>query len=186
MTDNYSYESDIDHCLKEYTFRALGLVLPGIEFHWKIELLGTPIVYNTQGSYVFLSGADKFPVPNGALRVTLTVVADDCTEYEEPYIEALNCFGGGMGLRVSPNPAQDQVAVEILQGEGASSYSINNSNGVKIRITPQSGGATLTETRIYSNGESITVSNLQNGIYTVEASEADLTMPVTTTLVIAR
>jgi hypothetical protein len=156
-----------------------------VEFHWKIELLGTSTVYNYTGEYVFLSGSNVFPVPNGALRVTLTVTAGDCSQSEEPYIESLGCWGGGMGLSVSPNPAQDQVAVEIVrEGEGA--YTITDPNGVRVRITPQSGGFSVADTRIYSNGESVNVSNLQNGVYVMEASEADLTAPLTAILVIAR
>lgn len=184
--DVYSYVSKINHCLKQYEFRASGVLTPGVEFHWKIELLGTSTVYNYTGSYVFLSGSNIFPVQNGALRVTLTITAGNCSESKEPYIEFLNCSGGGLGLRVSPNPAQSQVAVEIVPSEGTGVYNITHPNGVRIRITPQSGGLAVTNTRIYSNGERINVSNLQNGIYMLEASEADLTVPITTTLIIAR
>lgn len=184
--DNYGYESRVDHCLKEYEFRAIGLVTAGVDFHWKIELLGTSTVYEYSGAYVFLSGAGIFPVTQGAIRVSLTVTAGDCNEVEEPYIEALNCFGGGWGLRVSPNPAHDQVAVEIIPTEGGSAYNLTDPNGVRVRIMPQNGGVVLTDTRIYSNGENVGVSNLQNGIYLVEASEADLVTPVSTTLIIAR
>jgi hypothetical protein len=186
--EEYAYESRVDHCLKEYEFRAVGLVTPGVEIQWKIELLGTSTVYNYTGAYLFLSGSGIFPVDNGALRVTLTVTVGDCSQSNEPYIEPILSYGcgGGMALRVSPNPAQDQVAIEILPSEGNSFYNITDPNGVKIRITPQSGWTPVAETRIYSNGESVGISSLQDGVYVVEASEADLTVPVMTMLVIAR
>ncbi|MCE7926692.1 MAG: T9SS C-terminal target domain-containing protein [Haliscomenobacteraceae bacterium CHB4] len=185
-TEEYLYDSRVDHCLKEYEFRAVGLTTPGVEFHWKIELLGTSIVYNYTGEYMFLSGSNIFPVTNGALRVTLTVTAGDCSQSNEPYIEALNCFGGGMGLRIAPNPAQDQVAVEVIPSEGTGTYTITDPNGIRIRITPHSGGTAVADVRLYSNGESVNISNLQEGLYIVEANEADLAAPLTATLVIAR
>lgn len=190
---SYTYNSQINHCQKNYLFQAIGLTTPDVQVFWKFEVLGNdpgnipPIVRTAEGAYVPLSGPNIFPVQQAGLRVTLKLVTQECGEYEKIYYEMLPFCGGGMQLIVNPNPAQNEIAVSIVDGEDPNSFfTSTDPSGVRIRINPLYGGATVTDTQIYFNGESINIVNLQNGLYSVEATAADLPIALSRLLVVQK
>lgn len=186
-SDAYYFTWEFDACNGEYCFHAQGGVATGVIFNWTFEVLGTSTQITAQGKDPCLNSS-QIPASNGAslvMRVTLTTTSDCGSFLSVNYIYYI-CYGNGLSLRVSPNPAQDQVAITVVQGEGSSPYNLTDPEGLRIRVTPANGGATLIDTRIYANEESISASNLQNGVYNLEASAPSLSAPLNTVLVIAR
>ncbi|MBK8192891.1 MAG: T9SS type A sorting domain-containing protein [Lewinellaceae bacterium] len=181
-SDAYYFTWEADHCQGNYQFHAEGGVFENVSFNWTLEVLGSSTIITLQGKDPSLCCSQ---LSGQIMRVTLTV-SSECGEYVSVNYVYYYCYGSGPNLRATPNPAQDYIAVNIINGEDESFYNITDPSGVRIRINPAYGGTTVMDTQIHANGESIMVSNLQNGVYDLEASATDFAIPLHTTIVIAR
>lgn len=124
------------------------------------------------------------------VQIILTLIAStDCGQ--RTITQTVNfetCDNGGMYERqilISPNPAQNQVTVSIVENQSQPFVS-NDPNGVRLRVYPSNGGAaTLMDSYLTANGQQFNVGTLPNGLYQMIATANDLT-PVSANFAIVR
>jgi len=191
---NYWIKTDIDPCQLIYRAEAViavGLPEPPIsedDFIW--TAVNNTNGWTTSGTGRVFYFGDVIPPPHHPCE-TVTIRLRVQNECENDLIKAktIDCSPCPNGLPpqivITPNPANNQVAINIMQNQSQDFIS-TDPNGVRIRIYPSSGGsAILMDSYLYSNGQYFNVGSLPNGIYQVTATASDLP-PIQTNLSIVR
>jgi hypothetical protein len=184
----YSISTEPDHCTNQYWFHAIGL--PALAYNWEISAVADdpnlqPLWFLGSGQNFLIDHPHpRVPGNKGTFFINLAV-ATTCGTFEGNFTARYQCVPSGYSVRVDPNPASTEISVSIVKND-LSPYYITDPNGVQILITPASGGTHSINTRIYNNGQTIPISTLPNGIYSVYSTPSDVEEQLSTTLVIMR
>ncbi|MFN0033629.1 MAG: hypothetical protein ACKVUS_01095 [Saprospiraceae bacterium] len=182
---DYTIVPEIIPCRSFYVARAVnpygtsGVPLPDEAYAWEA-------LNNTTGAFIDGDGPlfdfdNVLPLPHhgGQGTITLTLYVHtgcgDLTKTLDIPYTVCPLYQPRL-IVINPNPAQNQIAVRIAQGE-TEDFVSTDPNGVRIQIYPASGGSTtLMDTYLYTNGQYFNVANLPNGVYQVRAFASDLTL----------
>ncbi|MFN0215104.1 MAG: hypothetical protein ACKVT2_12685 [Saprospiraceae bacterium] len=179
-TPRYTIDPYIIPCNGDFAATAKGpTALPELSFSWTAIDPATGIGMTEVGPYIdFIS-----IVPIGEdipVHIVLTLnVQSPCGNHTEVMdINFETCDDGGnheRQIKISPNPAIDQISVRIAQSE-TEDFVSTDPNGVHILVYSANGGSTMVmDTYLYSNGQYYNIALLPNGVYTMQAFASDLT-----------
>lgn len=187
-TNPYHVTTELDHCAQDYWFHAVGP--PALGYSWEITAVAddpnlAPVMVIGSGQNMNVTHPHpSFPGTKGTLTIDLSV-STTCGTFDGTFSVPYICRPNGYSVRVDPNPANTQVIVRIVKND-LSSYYITDPNGVQVRIIPSNGGVNSINSRIYTNGQAVSVASLPNGVYSLYVNPADVAEQLSTTVVILR
>jgi len=162
-------------------------LLPEDAFAWTGLNLSTQMVTSGTGRiFDFWSLIQPFQ-PCDGIEVTLQVSACGQQITRTAVIDCTPCDDvANRTVVITPNPANDQISVHVMQNNGTQDFVTTDPNGVRLLMYPTSGGTTaLMDTYLYTNGQVFSTVSIPNGMYTLIATASDL-VPIQTNLAIIR
>lgn len=177
-------ESHIDPC-DVSVVTAIGDVADNTTFTWTITETNSLFTRTSnERSFAFTS---FWPGQCGDLIVEL-VASNDCGTVSANVRLDCNCSSGsdydGRSITVVPNPANDVIAVNI--SNNGTLVSNSDWGAVNIKITPINSTTQVLSTDMNSNGQTVYIGNLPNGVYRLTGTASNWQQPTGTVFVIAR
>lgn len=177
-------ESHIDPC-DVSVVTAIGDVADNTTFTWTITETNSLFTRTSnERSFAFTS---FWPGQCGDLIVEL-VASNDCGTVRASVRLDCNCSSGsdydGRSITVVPNPANDVIAVNI--SNNGTLVSNSDWGAVNIKITPINSTTQVLTTDMNSNGQTVYIGNLPNGVYRLTGTASNWQQPTGTVFVIAR
>ena len=122
---------------------------------------------------------------SGIFYIELTIQNEICPDnngVSDFKIVSWSCNGNGYRVSVQPNPASNAISINVNKDDKPEN--IGNEKGIIIRRID--GNMAPRRLNIPANGQSINVSDLPNGVYSIEVLDLDTDEPVTTNFIIQR
>ncbi|MCC6281898.1 MAG: T9SS type A sorting domain-containing protein [Saprospiraceae bacterium] len=161
-----------------------NLELEGLEYNWNVVNMETNAVTFYQGPQISIPVSSASGA-SGTLFIQLTIENELCPDEDgitQFNIFSWDCNAYGYKLAIQPNPADNEIAITITKdGE---IENINEEKGLIINRT--NGNMSPIVSTLYTNGQSINVSNLPNGTYSIEVLDEKYEKPLSATFIINR